>query len=212
MGLPGRRHGTPLQYSCLENPICPTLVTPWTVACQAPLSMGFSRQERWWGLPFPSPELMVRDTQPFVLALTLTSCVTFLSILSNSYGCLKTNKTETGLLSFGKKDPSFNVGPRKQLLMIHGGKVFCRFILRKTSLNSHFGMRDVTLLPLPAQEPISLCLLATPHSPRSSHTWHIGIRISSAKESYIVLLFKKSIFSFFFIFLNRLNVMKACMS
>ena len=32
-----------------------TLVTPWTVACQAPLSMGFSRQEYWSGLPFPSP-------------------------------------------------------------------------------------------------------------------------------------------------------------
>ena len=29
---------------------------PWTVACQAPLSMGFSRQEHWSGLPFPSPE------------------------------------------------------------------------------------------------------------------------------------------------------------
>ena len=28
---------------------------PWTVACQAPLSMGFSRQEHWSGLPFPSP-------------------------------------------------------------------------------------------------------------------------------------------------------------
>ena len=28
----------------------------WTVACQAPLSMGFSRQEHWNGLPFPSPE------------------------------------------------------------------------------------------------------------------------------------------------------------
>ena len=26
---------------------CPTLETPWTVACQAPLSMGFSRQEYW---------------------------------------------------------------------------------------------------------------------------------------------------------------------
>ena len=33
----------------------PTLVTPWTVTCQAPLSMGFSRQEYWSGLPFPSP-------------------------------------------------------------------------------------------------------------------------------------------------------------
>ena len=28
---------------------------PWTVARQAPLSMGFSRQEYWSGLPFPSP-------------------------------------------------------------------------------------------------------------------------------------------------------------
>ena len=28
---------------------------PWTVAYQAPLSMGFSRQEYWSGLPFPSP-------------------------------------------------------------------------------------------------------------------------------------------------------------
>ena len=34
---------------------CPTLVTPWTVARQAPLFMGFSRQVCWSGLPFPSP-------------------------------------------------------------------------------------------------------------------------------------------------------------
>jgi len=34
---------------------CPALATPYTVACQAPLSMGFSRQEYWSGLPFPSP-------------------------------------------------------------------------------------------------------------------------------------------------------------
>ena len=30
-------------------------MTPWTVAHQAPLSMEFSRQEYWSGLPFPSP-------------------------------------------------------------------------------------------------------------------------------------------------------------
>ena len=30
-------------------------VTPWTVACQAPLPMGVFRQEYWSGLPFPSP-------------------------------------------------------------------------------------------------------------------------------------------------------------
>ena len=29
--------------------------TTWTVACQAPLFMGFSRQEYWSGFPFPSP-------------------------------------------------------------------------------------------------------------------------------------------------------------
>ena len=31
-------------------------MTPWTVAYHAPLSMGFSRQEHWSGLPLPSPE------------------------------------------------------------------------------------------------------------------------------------------------------------
>ena len=34
---------------------CLTLRTPWTVAYQAPLSMGFSRREYWSGLPLPSP-------------------------------------------------------------------------------------------------------------------------------------------------------------
>ena len=34
---------------------CLTLVIPWTVARQASLSMGFSRQEYGSGLPFPSP-------------------------------------------------------------------------------------------------------------------------------------------------------------
>ena len=29
-------------------------MTPWTVACQAPLFMEFSRQEYWSGLPFPT--------------------------------------------------------------------------------------------------------------------------------------------------------------
>ena len=32
-----------------------TPATLWTVACQAPLSMGFSRQKYWSGLPFPTP-------------------------------------------------------------------------------------------------------------------------------------------------------------
>ena len=35
---------------------CPTLWDPMDYSLQAPLSMGFSRQEYWSGLPFPSPE------------------------------------------------------------------------------------------------------------------------------------------------------------
>ena len=34
---------------------CPTLRDPWTVACQAPLSMGLSKQAYQVGLPFPTP-------------------------------------------------------------------------------------------------------------------------------------------------------------
>ena len=40
----------------IDHSIMSDSVTPWTVACQAPLSMEFSRQESWSGLPFPSPE------------------------------------------------------------------------------------------------------------------------------------------------------------
>ena len=35
--------------------LCLTLLTPWTMACQTPVPMGFPRQEYWNELPFPSP-------------------------------------------------------------------------------------------------------------------------------------------------------------
>ena len=44
-------------------------VTPWAVACQAPLSMGFSRQEYWNGLPFLPPRDFLNtgiETQPLI--------------------------------------------------------------------------------------------------------------------------------------------------
>ena len=51
--------------------------TPWTVAYQAPPSMGFSRQEYWSGLPFPSPEDLpypgIEPGTPTLQADTLTS-------------------------------------------------------------------------------------------------------------------------------------------
>ena len=41
--------------ACMHARSWLTLVTPWTVACRAPLSMGFPRQEHWSGLPCPPP-------------------------------------------------------------------------------------------------------------------------------------------------------------
>ena len=52
-------HVPVLEWSilCSVTWSCPILCNPasLTIACQAPLSVGFSRQERWSGLPFPSP-------------------------------------------------------------------------------------------------------------------------------------------------------------
>ena len=50
-------------------------VTPWTVVYQAPLSMGFSRQEYWSGLPFPSPGEL--PTQGWNLGLPLCSQILY---------------------------------------------------------------------------------------------------------------------------------------
>ena len=54
---------TTLEHQLIATPCLPArllsfvqlFVTPWTVGCQVPLSMGFSRQAYWSGLPFPPP-------------------------------------------------------------------------------------------------------------------------------------------------------------
>ena len=98
---PREGNGNPLQYSCLGNPLergawwvirvghdlvntqhtytsqvfdCAWLfATPWSVACQAPLSMGFFRHERWRGLPFLPPgnlpDLRIKPSFPVSPAL-----------------------------------------------------------------------------------------------------------------------------------------------
>ena len=69
-------------------------VTPWTGAYQAPLSMGFSRQEYWSGLPFPSPGDLpnsgIEPRSPTLQADALTSespekpCRIIITIFLNS--------------------------------------------------------------------------------------------------------------------------------
>ena len=48
------KHQTIKHYGLVPKS-CLTLAIPWNRDCQAPLSMGFSRQEYWSRLPFPSP-------------------------------------------------------------------------------------------------------------------------------------------------------------
>ena len=65
----------------------PTLETSWTIACKAPLSMGFSRQEYCSGLPFPSPgdrpDPGIKPGCPALRADSLPTelrCIFFLSV------------------------------------------------------------------------------------------------------------------------------------
>ena len=63
-----------LCWKLLVTQLCPTLWDPWTVARQAPPSMGFSRQDYWNGLPFPSPgDLPDPGTEPRSPALQADS-------------------------------------------------------------------------------------------------------------------------------------------
>ena len=66
-------------------------VTPWTVACQAPLSMEFSRQEYWSGVPFPSPGDIpnpgIKTRPPMLRAHSLLSKPIWRGI--NSFGHIK---------------------------------------------------------------------------------------------------------------------------
>ena len=67
-------------------------MTPrWTVACQAPLSMGFFRQEYWSGLPFPSPGDLpdpgIELVSPVSLALQVDSLPAKPSRKPNIYVC-----------------------------------------------------------------------------------------------------------------------------
>ena len=56
--------------------IANSFVTPWTVVCQAPLSIGFPRQEYWSRLPFPFPgDLPDLEIEPMFPAWQANSCI-----------------------------------------------------------------------------------------------------------------------------------------
>ena len=71
-------------------------VTPQTAAHQAPLSLGFSRQEHWSGLPLPSPNMLSKlvitflPRNMYIFEINYLSIVSFAIIFSHSEGCLFT--------------------------------------------------------------------------------------------------------------------------
>ena len=64
-------------YVVLVTQSHPTLVTLWTITHQAPLSMEFSRQEYWSGLPFPSPQHLL----PLIFFMKIIHSFLFLAAL-----------------------------------------------------------------------------------------------------------------------------------
>ena len=61
-------HAKSTYFSCIQ-----LFAAPWTITYQTPLSMGFSRQEYWSGLPFPpSGNLPDTEIKPHLLCLLLT--------------------------------------------------------------------------------------------------------------------------------------------
>ena len=105
-------------------------VTPQTVAYQAPLSMGFSRQEYWSGLPFPFPEDLpdpgIQPTSPTLQADALPS--------------EPPGKPQTMLNSYYKshcfKDPGYkNKGKKREFLRVHN------FIRRRGVKGSKTGVQ-----------------------------------------------------------------------
>ena len=78
--------------------------TPWTVARQAPPTMGFSRQEYWSGLSFPSPgDLPNPGIEPVSLVLA-GGFFTRTSLVAQTVKCLPTVR-ETWVRSLGQEDP-----------------------------------------------------------------------------------------------------------
>ena len=76
--------------------------TPWTVALQAPLSMGFSRQEYWSGLPFPSPGdlpkpgiKLVSPVSPALAGGFFTTSSTWKALFNEDYRKKKKKKSHS---------------------------------------------------------------------------------------------------------------------
>ena len=86
-------------------------VTPWTVAYQAPPSIGFPRQEYWSGLPFPSPgdlpDPEIEPGSPEFQADALTSFLIYWIIAASHWECLFLGRLISSLEPSRRKGQTF---------------------------------------------------------------------------------------------------------
>ena len=102
---------------CLVAKSCLNLCNPWTIACLAPLSMGFPKQEYWSGLPFPSPmDLPDPGIEPIFPAWQVDSLI--LSHLESPYHMTYCLLNSYFILSF-------TAMPNIFLIMDHTQKFHC---------------------------------------------------------------------------------------
>ena len=73
---------------------CLPLVTPWTVAHHALLSIGFSRQEYWSGLPFPPPGDLPNPVIETTLPTSPALAGGFLTTVPSGKACKKPRETK----------------------------------------------------------------------------------------------------------------------
>ena len=95
---------------------CPALLTPWTTACQAPLSTRFPRQEYWSGLPLPSPgDPLNTQKEPETL---VSSALQVDSLPLNHWGSPWLNLT-LSLFKVESNNPSLQIDSSVPFFRIH---------------------------------------------------------------------------------------------
>ena len=143
-------------FSCVR--LC---VTPETAAHQAPPSLGFSRQEHWSGLPFPSPKWKVK-----VKSLSPMDCS---PPGSSIHGIFQARVLEWGAIVFS----------------------IVSAIQHKSAIIIHTPLLSLASLPSPhpippgshrAPEIASLCYIETSHLPSMDHQWSPPVRIFCPKN------------------------------
>ena len=161
-----------LHVCCAKSlPSCLTLATLWTVALQAPLSMGFSRQEYWSGSPCPPPEVLPDpETEP----MSLVS-------LALAGGFFTTNATWEPIYSLFLNLPPFSTTTSlwevdRKIMNLSRYDNFWRQQSYEMSIQK-FRVKHYSNLPLKSKTPLLLPMSALPHKDTEKERFSVKMAI-----------------------------------